>query len=178
MPGGSVGGYAANNHGISLYSYADEAAWLQPSLVYFVRDRIGIGAYVGYEFGRRDSVALESVTTHGLGAGLIAMAELPLGPKLGLLSVLQVGYLHRLVRRDAGFDPDYDVDRAIQNGHLGQVVVAGSVPFLIHASSSVAFGFGPTVRFAPYVTASSDYANAKHARPLQIGASSWIGVSF
>lgn len=44
MPGGSVGGYVASNQGTGLYSYADCAAWLQPSLVYFVRDHIGLGA--------------------------------------------------------------------------------------------------------------------------------------
>jgi hypothetical protein len=178
VPGGSVGGFVASTGGPGLYGYADSAVWLQPSVIYFIRDRIGIGGYVGYDFMRRE-VSLETNTGHGVSAGVIGAWELALGPKLGLLSMLQLGYLQRFVHRDGldDFESAYDFEPSADS-RLGQVVIAGSLPFLIHASSSVAFGLGPTVRWAPYVLASSEYPRATQFRPLQVGASSWIGVSF
>jgi hypothetical protein len=84
---GAVGGaYSNDDESPGLTAYPDWAVWIAPSLLYFIRDRLGVGGYVDYGFERRPLLQSVLFSEHVLGLGVQGASELVLTPRLGLFA--------------------------------------------------------------------------------------------
>ncbi|MEY2935519.1 MAG: hypothetical protein RL033_6268 [Pseudomonadota bacterium] len=180
---GSIGVTWSNDH--QSAGVARWAAWVTPSLLCFVHDRLGIGGYLHYEyaafpglfFDRRERV---------LGLGAQSAYELVLAPRLGLLLTGQLGLQRRWRTIDEptaeGADPQDNLQQSPLSspslaGKIDSIRMGGLLPLLLHLNESIGVGIGPYFFWDHYFTPTDPRGGARY-NLLRAGVSSWIGGSF
>jgi hypothetical protein len=193
MVEGALGGSWSNESEPGFFNRTPVwSVYAQPSWVLFVRDRIGLGVYAGYQV-RRPSTGLDPETAmqapqnlsgqpvprfwiapieHDFSAGFSAAFELVLS---GRLSLFVRPYLGMALRRR-------EVNRLFwspgaANGiALGQVTrldwqsqVGMRLPLVVQVSSHVGLGFGPDFLWENL---------AGNLNSVRFGFTSWIARSF
>jgi hypothetical protein len=157
-------GFAWSN-GDTPGSYArppEYQLWVQPSWLYFVRDRVGVGAYVGYEYGRAtqtfvlDSsarapqVLQRSAPVHTLALGAtFAFEVLTLGRvSLYARPYLGVAWVHR--RRYAlvplRADPSLELQLHARSESHWQPQLGVRAPVVYQVSAQLGLGLGPDLQ--------------------------------
>lgn len=161
------------------------AAWVSPSLLYFVRDRLGIGGYLHYEAAVFPGVIINR-RERVLGLGAQSAYELELAPRLGLLFTGQAGVQRRWRQVDeptaAGAERQDNSQRSplaspSLAGIADSIRVGGLVPLLFHLNGSIAIGIGPYFFWDHYFAPTNPNGGARY-NLLRAGVSSWIGGSF
>ncbi|MDB4985195.1 MAG: hypothetical protein JWN04_373 [Myxococcaceae bacterium] len=181
---GSFGGYWSNNaDSPGLTRYPTWSVWTSPSLLYFVRDRLGLGAYLDYSY-RKLPGAIVSETRQELGGGIQAAYELAFTHRLGWLLTPQLGYERRWRTASDGTDPpasrvwqQRSPLRIISQPRFDQLRCALFAPIVYHVSDSVGIGLGPWLYWDFYIRP-RDLDDGSRYQHLRVGASSWIGGSF
>jgi len=168
------------------------SASANPSWLYFVRDRIGIGAYLGYRFARHDftDAELQSASwdpvprdfrnrDHEVSAGFIVALELPLVERLSLFVRPYLGVSLRLreyarvesVQLSPPFAGDgFTATWQAGHEHDTRVQLGVRAPLTYQASDKLGIGFGPDFLYQDLT--SRDFAS------LRIGVSTWLARSF
>lgn len=193
MVEGAVGGSWSNESEPGFYNRSPVwSVYAQPSWLLFVRDRVGLGLYVGYEV-RRPSTGLDrelasqspqdlsgpplppiwqAPIEHDVAAGVSAAFELVLGGPVSLFVRPYLGLSWRTRERNMfGLDPGAPsgvaVRQVTQVDRRTQVGVR--VPLVVQLSSHVGLGFGPDFLWE---NLAGDF-NA-----VRFGFTSWIARSF
>jgi hypothetical protein len=136
-----------------MYRRYDER-WVTaiPSVVYFVRDRIGFGAYVGG--GLRRGGIFDYY--RDAGAGLSALYDVRLSEKVGLYLVASVGYGYESLRVTVN-GPINFITGELQNGPRsydlarGYINTAVRIPLVYHPVPNLALGVGPEFVYDVFV---------------------------
>lgn len=182
MVGGRISGGWSNDTREGWGAYNRWWVSLHPSATYFVRDRVGVGAWAGGGTGRG---RLRSVSEASV--GFQGLFDVRLGPRVSLFVQPFAGYQYELssavgqvLRTDAllAFD-EIQIKR-----HY--VRLGTDLPLVFHVSDSVAIGLGPQVTLDIFVkedtkpdvvSGASAYSGASNWRVIT-GVSSFIGASF
>lgn len=187
--GGSIAASFSNDtKHPGLYRYATWAYWIRPSVICFVKNGVGLGAFVDYASARHD-LDLEVRREHAVAGGLQALWELRLADQLGLQLHGLFGYGRMWSRSTLlpdGLSTNDNAPGATAQPRLPrrrrrwldkhQIRGGLLVPLVFHLSPSVGVGFGPEV-YVRATYAVEPIFERKHARRWEIGASSWIGVA-
>jgi hypothetical protein len=180
MLSGSVGGtwYRGDDVPGSTGASSRWAVWAEPSFVYFIRDRIGLGGYVGYESNHGDFVEQQvRWAENRISAGVSGSFEVVASGSWGLFLNVNFGYAwsqrNDRFGRDAGAVNYYDSDRLVE--HDRRVQLGFHLPLTYLVSSSVGIGLGPDVllEFQTYQGHTEDSSTR-----VRLGGSSWIAYSF
>lgn len=176
--------WSNNEESPGVTRYARWAAWVSPSLLYFVRDRLGVGGFVNYEYAVFPSM-LFARRERALGFGAATAYELALAPRLGLLLSGQLGLQRRWRKIDEPFGraggrqtqqqsplASPSLEGTIDSMRMGLVV-----PLLLHLNDSIAMGIGPYFFWDHYFAPTDPNGGARY-NLLRTGVSSWIGGSF
>ena len=168
-------------------------AWLRPSIVHFVRDRVGLGLYGGYGATRGRFEPFTDYWDQAVSLGATAAIEAVVSGRFGLFLLPYFGYARRWREAEHDFQAwagsatepyeSRQTDNRLQFGL--------SIPLVFHVSESVAIGFGPNLlieliyldqKGVPAydfglgpplpTTMSRDFVG------LRMGAESWIAYSF
>ena len=162
MLGGVIGGHWSNTPSRSAPSQRPPwEAYAQPSVTYFVANRVGLGLSVGGSFGQRDQTFRMRLSgswaakarDYELWAGPDATLELPLVDKLSLLALPGVYYMRawrRLRQRafqasdgDGYIEPASTLDIFEYDAQFLRFALR--LPLVFHLSPSVAVGLGPAL---------------------------------
>ncbi|MDB4985196.1 MAG: hypothetical protein JWN04_374 [Myxococcaceae bacterium] len=193
MVDGSLGGSWSNEREPGFDDRSPRySVWLQPSWVYFIRDRIGLGAYLGYRLSRvstgydsqlyrqaregTTSARLYSPLNHDLSAGITAAVEVFV---LGRLSLYARPYLGLSVLWRAfsysNLDPGHPEAHVrspfgfhVEHDHELRAQLGVRLPLVYQLSNAVGLGFGPDLLWE---NLAGDF-NA-----LRLGVSSWLALS-
>ncbi|HEX5658693.1 MAG TPA: hypothetical protein VFX59_15935 [Polyangiales bacterium] len=147
---------------------------LGPSVAYFLRDRIGLGAYLTYRNARQSFWGLRQ---RSYDVGVSSVNELPLAERLSLWPIVSVGYLRR--NEDS---PSFGVQATTPGvGQIGGGLSVFSpvarnwmhfglfLPLVYQINSHVGVGMGPDVAL--------DWAPDTTATDVQVGLKTWIPIS-
>lgn len=190
---GALGGSWSNEDEPGPFDRAPVwSAYAQPSWVYFVRDRVGVGAYLGYRIARvstgidretwlqasaspsRDSgaQAWKGPLQHDLSAGISAAFELFESGRLSLFARPYVGVsvyfreVRALRYTDSPFDP---VGLASRRRHDARAQLGLRLPLVYQVSSAIGLGFGPDLLWE---NLAGGFDN------VRLGVSSWLARTF
>jgi hypothetical protein len=149
--------------------YPGPSWWLSisPGLLYFVRERVGLGAFTSISVSRATRVDATVLT---LGVGAQALYDWRLADRVSLLIAPYLAY--RLGRNEW---------REVSVGQSG-LELGVSLPLTYHASSAVALGLGPSVsslwQFAASQRGVEPGTLVDSSGGLTVGLNSFIGYSF
>jgi hypothetical protein len=133
---GNFGGFWSNDVGSGPGSLYHWGVFASPGFLYFVRDHIGAGAFVGASYRR--GAFPRDLREREASAGLRMAFEVPLGERASVMFWPWLSY--HLAARD---EVVYYSEGAPLEQSLRFAEVGLQIPLLFHLSSSVAFGFGP-----------------------------------
>lgn len=193
LVGGSVGGYWSSSGPTTPDGWS---VWLQPSVGYFLRDRIGLGLTPGYTTGA-DATNLRY---HEASLAVFAIVDLPLAARLSLLVLPSFGYARRWrdARPPLGIAPSSSPDAPVSGfsawsseRKTDSLRAELDLPVAYHLSDSLVVGLGPFVRYEylfgqqSAASASANVGGPNFVSPftptrnrVHIGMQSFIGVSF
>lgn len=135
---GTIGGFWSNDTSRAL-AYPSWWITAQPSLLYFLRERIGLGGFLTYGASKYSF----DTRTSQYGLGLGAAFDIALSPRTSLMLRPRLGFVRQVwethPRAPSSINPVFPE----LTTSLVRLDVDASL--LFHMSDSVAFGFGPNV---------------------------------
>lgn len=202
---GAFGGRWLSGSELASVQSVDWFVFAQPTFVHYVRDRIGVGFYLGYEIAAATHINVAAwerydYKVHSLAAGPTFEWEyLRLG-RVGLLFNLYVGFSQH-VRRGRlhtneppdipgpySFSPPVYDGRARVPGSGGYVLdvreresgveLGFRLPIVYHVTASVALGFGPNLLLSPWRVVTTNRTGKSTFESLRWGMSSYLAFSF
>jgi hypothetical protein len=196
MPSGSIGAFWSNDEPAFFASYGSYATWnleVAPSLVYFVRDDLGVGlaASFGYQRGRFSQT--DRFKSYDVSLGVNAIWNVRLGGRLSLMVQPFVGYAQSsLIERfrrpwyeDIGLGPSASASDASETEKstwlLRYARFGLALPLVFAISDAVGIGVGPDLLydlcFRVARISSSVEARSRRNR-ARIGAFAGVYASF
>ena len=194
---------ALSGHWSSSSAVSDDwAISIQPSLAYFVRDRIGLGLMPGYSTGSAPtSGPFDSSRFHEVSLGVYGIFDVALAERVSLLLIPTLGYAYRKLNRSNPLFASPTVTGSLSAPSFlpderDSVALTVHLPLVYHASSSVVLGLGPYFSFERVVggvdqrvvtsnadnSVPIDFAGSNPFSPerntFHVGVSSFIGASF
>jgi hypothetical protein len=167
MVSGQISGVWSND-AASLYgSYNTWTVRANPSVVYFLRENLGLGASVSGGMARGDYYPTGSYKSSELGLACELVWNLPLGGRWAFMIRPSIGYAHAWSNMESavvaeGLSLTVDVERK-----RNYVRLASSFPFVYALSNTIGLGIGPDFLF--------DVLFAETVEPHVVGGPSFGG---
>jgi hypothetical protein len=163
MPGGEVSAFWSNDQPTLFGNYATYSTWdlsVAPSLVYFVRDDIGIGVAGGAGYRSGKFSPREHYSTNEFSIGATFVWNVSLGARFSLMLRPFLGYAwveqkERVIltnefagpRSSFGIALDDNAPLIGVTSRLSYVRFALSLPVVYAITDSVGFGIGPSLLY-------------------------------
>ncbi len=177
--------------------------YVQPSISYFVANRVGLGISVGGAVGQREGFirgGLAKTRAFEVWAGPVARLEFPFVERVSLMLLPGVYYVRSWQRvSGAGAElatdsaEERDRDEAAREQPTSFVRFTLSTPLVVHLSA-LTFGVGPAVWYdrvaaeaprpdrsaaiSPNLEPRTAEAETRPSMRFNVGVTSWVGASF
>jgi hypothetical protein len=191
MPGGRISGFWSNDRPSNYGSFSTWTVNIAPSLVYFVRDNLGVGLALGGSYSEGGTVPATELTSRAFALGAVAVWNLPLAGRISLMLRPFIGYARSwsdtMVTGNAAEGGALDALPTLSSVHVQSVAhslrVALELPFVYAINDHVGVGIGPDLAFDHFFDLATTVAggapsHAPRRNRLWIGASVSVYASF